>query len=823
MIRKVQLTLLLVFTTFVINAQTGNYITGKVLDENGVPAQYASVYITEIKKGTSVDEKGHFTIDRIEEGLYTLEIRKVGYSTFTKSVTIGKGENVIEVDLEEYTEVLDEVSITGDALLDKEVVTVNRLNTKEVDMPGSSTIITSEIMREQQIIRLSEALRNVAGVYMFNKGHGGTSETVGARGVSLRYLGFMFRDGIRFGTNQSLATPEVQAYERIEVLKGGAGINFGYVSPGATINYVTKKPSLSKNGGYVSIRAGSYRNFGPSIDYNLILSKKLAARVISTTTLKNSFRETVKTRRYFNSGSFLYKASESTNIFVGIDYLHDETPRDFGLPFFENRIVTGKDAEGKNTMLQTTGTQQIYRGLSEKHRSRFIGSSFNNRNSSQLNANIRLNQKINDKWNLRVRTATSQSSYDYIQTGSGFRNKYELEGDDVKITRTQETEAWEESTYGAVANLTGQITLATNVVNNISASLDYDDRTQISDSYPYVTNFDYVYLSGKETTERTKEDVDKYRTSTTNFRGVGLSLQNLVSINDKLNILLSLRADEVKGYNEREYFIDGAELKGKVRGSTKFKKGDITKTEHDDFAFTPSFGLTYKFSPKNSLYTSYTNSFSPNKNGYLDVDGGVLSPYYIEQFEIGTKNTFLDGKITTNIAYYQIQDKSYLETDIDDVYEISPGSSYKGLELEASMALIENLDVSFNYSNVDAAFGAGGSRKEGTRPQQTPEHQFGFWTNYKFAGGLENFSVNFGGEYTGARLGNDYFNRDNIHPYIQDAFWLLNAGVGYEKNKLNLQLKVTNLLNEFVFYSYRYGSVNPIAPTQFALTATYKL
>lgn len=734
-------------------------------------------------------------------------------------------QNHIEEDTLNSTIHLHEVKLHGDAVLENnKILSANKLHVKPIDLPNSSGVISNRLIEEQQLLTLGEGISAVSGVFQFNKGYGGSSETFGARGVSLRYLGFMFRDGIRFGTNQSLGTPEIQAYERVEILKGGAAINFGNVSPGATINYITKKP-LFKNHLDVIFRSGSYAFYKPSIDLNVKLSENDALRVISSAQTAGSFRETVNTQRIYAFGAYRHKFSDDHLLDVNMEFLDDDRPRDFGLPIFENKIIVGyNEKEGRKTpiYLQTEGRERLYSGITKSIRHRFLGSSFNNRNSTQWNGQIKHHIHFNPKWVLTSSAGVSMSKYDYEQTGSGFRNVYIKEGNDIKIIRSLEKANWKENALGAQVNLVGNIQLL-HMKNRISLSSDFDLRTQNSDGFPYITNFDYVYLYSRAAKERKSIALAPYLKAKRQFRGYGLTVQNLLDVSPKIKFLASLRLDIVDGYSKNLFLIDGENIVGKIRGRSNFKKGQLDVTKHSATSITPNFGITYKLTENNSLFTSFTNSFNPNTRARLDINDNVLPPYKTNQFELGTKNIFGQGKYQFNLSLFKIDDNSYLtHPSEEDRYVIGPGTKYKGAELDL-FSTFDNVNWNVNYTYIDAKYGDGGSRVGGTRPQQTPAHQIGFRVSYQFnqGGWWNKLSMNLNGQYTSERLGNDYFKRNSQSPYLQKAYTLVNVGAQYNFDKLSLSLRATNLLDEFVFFSYRTGSVNPIDPFQIALVTKY--
>jgi len=57
---------------------------------------------------------------------------------------------------------------------------------------------------------------------------------------------------------------------------------------------------------------------------------------------------------------------------------------------------------------------------------------------------------------------------------------------------------------------------------------------------------------------------------------------------------------------------------------------------------------------------------------------------------------------------------------------------------------------------------------------------------------------------------------------IQDYFQF-DASLGYSIQKFSVRLKLSNLFNQLSYYVHDDNSVNPIAPRQFAMTASVKL
>jgi iron complex outermembrane receptor protein len=823
------LLMILCTTTLVFSQERNINISGEIYSQHGKPIEGVDIHLTaEENRHTTSDLYGKYAFPNVQSKHIKISFNKNGFHRLEKEIRIDhKAKQHIHVTLKDSIPVkyvLDEVEVYGHEWLENDkVLSSNKIQARSMDIPNSSGLVSNNLIEEQQLLTLGEGISAVSGVYQYNKGHGGSSETFGARGLSLRYLGFMFRDGIRFGTNQSLATPEIQAYERVEVLKGSAAIHYGYISPGATINFITKKPLINDQI-QLSFRAGSYDFYQPSLDLNYQLSKNAAVRLISSAQRAKSFRESVETRRYYTYGAYRYIFSTHHVLDVNMEFLDDVRPRDFGLPIFENMIVVAydeKNARQTPVYLQTEGRERLYGGIDKSLRHRFLGSSFNERKSTQWNGQIRHHKQLHENWALTTSIGASISGYDYEQTGSGFRNIYIQENDDLKIIRSFEKANWNENTWGAQLHVVGDARWF-GINNRISISSDFDLRIQDSEGYPYQPNFDYIYLYNREVEERESIAIDPYLKAKRQFRGYGLSVQNLLKLSPKINFLAALRLDIVDGYSRNTYLIDGKDLMGKIRGRATFAKGQIDLTEHRAEAVTPNVGVTYKLTENNTIFTSFTNAFNPNSRARLDVDENVLPPYRTNQFEIGTKNIF-QNKMQFNLTLFKIDDHSYLsDPTVEDRYMIGTGTQYKGIESDLFFN-DDNLDFNINYTYIDARYNDNGSRVGGSRPQQTPEHQAGFRIAYQFStdGFWKRVSLNLNGQYTSERLGNDHFKRNAMAPYIQKAYTLLNIGARYQANQFSVNVRGTNILDEFVFMSYRTGSVNPIDPFQLSITTTY--
>src|SRR5512133_1635636 len=76
--------LIILFTTSLLQAQI---LKGKIRNQSGQPVQYATVYIQELKQGTTSNTKGDYEI-KLSAGNYTVTYQSLGYQPVFINIAI---------------------------------------------------------------------------------------------------------------------------------------------------------------------------------------------------------------------------------------------------------------------------------------------------------------------------------------------------------------------------------------------------------------------------------------------------------------------------------------------------------------------------------------------------------------------------------------------------------------------------------------------------------------------------------------------------------------------------------------------------------------
>jgi iron complex outermembrane recepter protein len=141
---------------------------------------------------------------------------------------------------------------------------VTKIDTPIMETPLNVQVISKQVLKDQQVISLNKALRNISGVSTQIQGGapGSNTENLYLRGFPTTALfrnGFRM-DGNKFGFNQQFAN-----VESIDVLKGPAAILYGRVEQGGMVNVITKQPRETP---YYSLNQqfGSYDLYRTSVD-----------------------------------------------------------------------------------------------------------------------------------------------------------------------------------------------------------------------------------------------------------------------------------------------------------------------------------------------------------------------------------------------------------------------------------------------------------------------------------------------------------------------------------------------------------------------------
>lgn len=700
-------------------------------------------------------------------------------------------------------QILKEVIVTGNK--PQKPVSASRSGIKPMDLPQSVQVIGSEIIEQQQAIRLSEVIKNANGVYV-GSARGGAQESFWSRGYDMG-ANNMFKNGFRFNSG---SIPEVSSLEKVEFLKGGSALLYGNVAPGGILNLVTKTPKFTK-GGEITMQAGSYDFYKPSIDFYGPLNKSIAYRFTGSYENSKSFRDYVKNDRIYINPSFLFNISEKTHITVQGDYLSADWTPDFGTGIIGETILNIP----RNT---------------------YFGALWSNGNTKSASASVLLNHDFSKEWKLSFNS--SFQNYRRTQKSTAQMNGVTANGD-WKRALTQADAA--ERIFGDHLSLQGTFKTGS-IKHQIFTGVDYENSIAPSYTFAFaVADYGTINLFNYDYSTQSRDIPFSQATqlATTNTQRFGAYAQDLISITDYIKVLGGIRWSWQEAEVDTEVYATGITTTG-------------AKTLNR--AYSPKAGLVIQPNKDLSLFASYSNSFTPNTGTTVDLK--PLDPSIIDQYEVGIKKDFWKGILSTNVTLYQISNNNFAQTVAvladgvtpnvnTNLKELVGATKGKGLEIDITAKPVEGLNImagySFNETKVSKSSGTSGSLVVGDLLARTPRNTANLSFFYKLpSGALKGLTFGAIGNYIGDRTGgwNDRYvwteNKPSTTPKtytvtIEDrdiplkGYTTIDASVGYEWKKISILCRLSNITNELNYTVHENYSVNPIAPRQVMVSLKYKL
>jgi len=206
---------------------------------------------------------------------------------------------------------------------------ISRLPGTVQETPQTINVIPREVLEQQNVTTLDQALRNVPGITSsIGEGNGGVN------GDQFRIRGFtsqndVFVDGLRdFGSY----TRDAFNIDSVTVLKGPSATTFGQNTAGGAINVLTRTPHLGNTyAGSVSAGLGAF--FRGTFDLNQQISGTSAMRLNVMGHYNQVVgRDSVESGRFGVAPSIGFGLGTDTTFTV--DYMHFEDRRisDYGVP-----------------------------------------------------------------------------------------------------------------------------------------------------------------------------------------------------------------------------------------------------------------------------------------------------------------------------------------------------------------------------------------------------------------------------------------------------------------------------------------------------------
>lgn len=604
------------------------------------------------------------------------------------------------------------------------------------DIPRIITVLPQDLLEEQNVTSLKEALRNIPGISL----QAGEGNPPG--GDQLKIRGFNARDDINVNGMRDIGNYFRDPFyiEQLEVVKGPNSAFSGRGSAGGTINFVTKKPlSVDFNRAEVSVGTDSYLR--TTLDMNRVLTEDSAVRVnLMQHSADLPGRNVAEEERFGVYGAYTWGLNKPTSFTVDVLHIEANDIPDAGLPFdraFRVGAGTGRLVNGGNF-------------------DNFYGHTNDYKDVDVTQVGLAVQHALADGKVVRNQTRYAlvgndslTSSPRFVDGGTGLGNNNPDSGFVVGNLkpRDQVDTSFKNQTDLLFSLNTGSIQ------HDLVAGFDfgfyeYENRRRLDANGPATSLFN---------------PADREFTGNLAYGGIhrleteemGFYLLDTMKLSEKWELNAGVRYDKVKAFA-----IEEDRQNSNAAGLTP-AQAENRNFVREDSEYSYSLGLVHKLTPAHSLYASYGNAFLISGNfdrNQIQLAGGSMNDRVanaatfdsptekVQAFELGSKMTIGAG-LDINAAVFRT------ETDRGRLPATSAGGAttpnveyhINGFEVLLAGKVTEKwrLYSGYTYLESEVTRAPTAPFAEGQELGGTPKNSFNVFTTYDitpkfgFGGGIQ--------------------------------------------------------------------------------------
>lgn len=718
------------------------------------------------------------------------------------------------------------------------------------DTPQTITVLTNEVIEQQNLLTLRDVLSTVPGV-TFGAGEGGTGP-----GDNITFRGYSASNDITIdGVRDSAQITRTDPFnlEQIEITNGANSVISGAGSVGGNINIITKRPKADD--AYVATAGiGTDEYYRATADVNKRVSDLVAVR-LNAMWHRNDVpgRDVDNYKRWGVAPSITVGIDSPTRLTLQYVHQEDDNIPQYGVPYYSGLLpgVHRSDYFGyRNFDRQKINIDQMT-GIFEHD----ISDTVSIRNLARWQDSRQLTRVSPPQGTYCLSTgltptgaacpATVPAGY-YLASGPrgntrDIRNQ--LMFDQLDIKAVFNTGAIEHTvTIGGAATWEKYDLYTGNSLRNADGSAVYSAYPLINIDNPnevitgpagrvYGSN---VYVGPVNFIPGSHQAGEQ-----TNIAGYIFDTMKL----GKFELSGGARLERNTGsFNTHTLCATagGCTVTGVRYGlgeQTTFARSTIANT-----LFSYRVGLNYKPVEAVSLYVAYGNSRTPSKNSVNGacvtsapgVVGGTCSidPESARNYEVGAKAELFDGGLLLTAAAFRNERNKYAVASANPAVEpdqqLDGKSRVDGIALGATGRITPDWSITANYTYLKGKVIRSIDRDStaidyaaGSQLTQTPKHSGSLFTTYRLPFGL---TIGYGATYQGKFAFNTPSATVPTVLYSKD-YIVHNGFLSYDFSpNFSAQLNVKNIGDKLYFQRIRNnGWATPGDARSAVLTLTAKM
>lgn len=656
------------------------------------------------------------------------------------------------------------------------------------ETPQTVTVMTRQVMDDQQINTLDDVLNTTPGVTSYANDNAGRT-TYRARGFNITNYKI---DGMQIDASTSFggvgSSMNMDLYDNVQIVRGANGLLGGTGDPSATIYMQRKAPQreFSANG---LLRLGNWNEHRVMADLNAPLnhSGTIRSRYVFSWDDTDTFRVREHVNRLGALANFTADISARDTLNFGFQY---ERTKNDGASWGTNVPIWFADGTKANLPRRTNPVADWSQATRD-----------------QYTAFINYDHNFSGGWHLKAGYMRTQgSSYNNLgvaKINNASRGKYggfwNQDGTGGYLNALHAE--YEDGRDNADVHVSGPVHFLGHEHQLVFGFNGYNDETtqytfskalgncSIAGVTPY-SGCQYratgLPIGNWQTWDGSYPDFVTHRTHAREVdvtRNYGAYASGRFILAKGLSLILGGRMSSYQAYT------------GTYNKANQYSGS--SSTGQQNAVLTPYAGMVYDFTKTMSVYGSYTNIFTPQSN-LRDVNNKPLNPVLGKSYETGLKGAFFKQRLNTSLAFYLNRQSNVAQatgntnaSTGEAIYDSINGVKTEGIDFDASGELLPGWNVFFGYSYL---------HEKGLNYRQDPHHLVRLTTSYTFPGKLHHLTIGGGissqsstewSTNPGRPLGNGKYDASNLRV---KGYTLINLMARYRVTHwLDVAGNITNL------------------------------
>jgi len=596
---------------------------------------------------------------------------------------------------------------------------------------------------------------------------GGGFDNFRLRGFSGDLFNTLRIDGLALAPHQDMP---LELVERVDVLKGPAGFLYGFNSPGGSINYIPKRPTLDPFS-RVTVQGSSLQGRYVALDHSASVADGAFGWRLNTGYSKTgNFNHFGDFERKFIGVATDIRLSEVALVQINANWTDTQSMAD---------PLLRADQSGRVNPLDPTS----YILPPKVNRRHALSPSWFRHGIEASNFEAKLEYALSERW-----TAVGQWNFSRVKHDAAYNDLFDIQpnGDigyaALAIRRNSRYDSWTGQSYLTGTLETGSLWHEVFVGASHHMNHDRSPLWDVDESVGGVPVGDISVGNIRHPVQppRIYYGATNALDYNSNIQESSVFASDLISLSEQWQVMLGGRYIRFEAHNH-------------YAGATPERKN----------AFVPTAALIWRPTQDWMAYISHSRG----------LERGEYAPYYAvnanqstdaiesQQYEIGLKARFGEDS-DLGLALFDLQrDASYLNASN---YFVSNGKyQHRGIELTGSMRLFQRLNITGNAAFLDTELKkVDDPTTLGKRSAGTSRWKSALQARYEMAHG---WSLEGTLNYVGSSA------VDAQNSGFIPSYTLFSAGLGYDtqmaKTPVSFRLQGRNLTNKYYYAGVNSGGL----------------